>query len=77
MNERMSQQDLISKAFYYWNSMKRHRALAEIKRIEGTQEEVNYHTVKMYQFSEQMELALRAIQKGQREIAESDDSEGD
>lgn len=64
----MTNEDLIGKCFYYINSFKRHRALAHIRRIEGDSERAIYHELKQYQFIDSLELALRAIQKGAREI---------
>lgn len=60
----------MEKCFYYINSFKRHRALAHINRIEGKRENANYHDLKTYQFMDTLELALRAIQKGVRELEE-------
>lgn len=74
-NERITQQELIGKAFKYWNNLKRHRALADIKALEGEREQSNYHRLRMYQNGDQLELALRAIQTGQREIDEEGDEE--
>lgn len=70
LNEEVTQQELIQKTFFYLNSYKRHRALAEIKRQEKNYDKANYHQLKQYQFIDQLELALRAIQKGQRELDE-------
>lgn len=70
-----TQQELISKAFIYLNAFKRHRALAEIKRHEGNREVMTYNLLKMYQMIDNLELALRAIQKGQRALDEGGEEE--
>lgn len=67
---KVSNQDLISKCFFYLNSFKRHRALANIKRLEGDRQQAEYHELKQYQFSDSLELGLRAIQKGMRDLEE-------
>lgn len=66
--DKLTQQELISKCFYYLNSFKRHRALEEISKHEGKYDQVNYNKLKQYQFIDQLELGLRALQKGEREI---------
>lgn len=77
MNETTTQQEMINKCFTYWNSLKRHRALSEIRKGEGRREDSTYHNLQMYKMSEMLELALRALQRGQREIDTTDSSEGD
>ena len=72
MENELSQSELIHKCFFYLNSFKRHRALAEIKRQEKDYEKANFHTLKQYQFIDALELGLRAIQKGQRDIEEDE-----
>lgn len=66
----VTQMDLIRKAFKNLNNFKRHRALADIRREEKDWDKTNYHTLKMYQEFDQLELALRAIQSGQRTLEE-------
>jgi hypothetical protein len=66
----MTQMDLIGLCFQYLNSFKRHRALEQVKRKEGQHDQANYHELQQYKMIDQLELALRAIQKGQREIDE-------
>lgn len=72
-NNNMTNQELMSKAFYYINSFKRHRALENIARFDNNREKVQYHSLKQYQFIDNLELALRAIQKGARELDEGGD----
>lgn len=62
----MTQQELITQCFYYLNSFKRHRALEQIKKNEGSHDQTQYHVLKQYQFIDALELGLRAIQKGER-----------
>ena len=71
-NTTVTNQELVSKAFYYLNSYKRHRALEQINRLDGKRDIANFHQLKQYQFIDSLELALRAIQKGTRveELAE-------
>lgn len=64
----MTDTELISQCFYYLNSFKRHRALMHIKRLENNRDLANYHELKQYQFLDSLELGLRAIQKGARDI---------
>lgn len=59
----MNNIDLISQCFYYLNTFKRHRALANIKRSEGNISEAILNELKMYQFFDNLELGLRALQK--------------
>lgn len=68
----ITDKELLSQCFYYINSFKRHRALAHIKRIEGKKDDANYHDLKTYQFMDTLELGLRAIQKGVRDLEELD-----
>lgn len=77
MTEGASQQDLIDKCFIYWNSLKRHRALAEIRKSEGRREDANYHHLQVYKMSEMLELSLRALQRGQRALDEQPREEQD
>lgn len=77
MNENTSQQELINKCFSYWNNLKRHRALAEIRRGESRREDSNYHMLQVYKMSEMLELALRALQRGQRALDETQEGEHD
>lgn len=72
----MTERDLIKESFMYLNSYKRHRALANIKRMEGKRDEANFHQLKTYQLIDSLELALRAIQKGLRDFDEIKDDKG-
>ena len=72
----MTEQDLIQKAFAYLNSYKRHRALSHIKRLEGDKTGAQFHQLKEYQFIDSLELALRAIQKGARDMEEYERGKG-
>jgi hypothetical protein len=69
-NNNLSQQDLIKRAFTYLNSFKRHRALEKMKRYDKEFEKATYHQLKQYEMFDNLELTLRAIQKGEREINE-------
>ena len=66
----MTEQDLVTKAFSYLNAYKRHRALTQINRLEGNRDQANFHELKQYQFIDSLELSLRAIQKGLRDMKE-------
>lgn len=68
MDNNLNQQELIGKCFSYWNSLKRHRALIEVKKSEGKRDEMVYHQMQTYKMGDLLELALRALQKGQRVI---------
>ena len=57
----MSTHDLIQEAFGYLNSFKRHRALAQVKETDK-----QYNELQMYKMIDQLELALRAINKDVR-----------
>jgi hypothetical protein len=67
-NEAITQSELFKEAFYYANSFKRHRALATIAKQKGERDTQNYHNLKQYEFFDQLELALRALQKGHRDL---------
>lgn len=71
----LSQRELIGKCFSYLNSFKRHRALANIKRMEGDQVNAQYHELKSYQLMDSLELGLRALQKGMRDIDEGESND--
>lgn len=73
IHERKSNTDLIGLSFKYINSYKRHRALAEDARGNGDTSKAIYHELKQYKEVDGLELALRAIQKGLREINEVTD----
>lgn len=60
----MSTQDLVAEAFTLLNSYKRHRALKDIK---PDRTEKQYHELQLYKKIDELELALRAIQKSIRE----------
>jgi hypothetical protein len=65
--------DVIGEAFSAVNSFKRHRTLRKVKQ---TTQDKQYHELKMYELFDQLELALRAIQRavrqGELEMAEED-----
>jgi hypothetical protein len=65
--ELVSKNELISEAFSCLNDFKRHRALAKTADIKGQKDSTNYHTLKCYELFDALELALRAIQKADRE----------
>lgn len=56
-------------AFYHINSFKRHRAFHNMERAKpnANKELLQYHELKMYQFLDNLELTLRALQKENRE----------
>lgn len=64
----MTKQDLIREAFSAINNFKRHRALLDIKGHS----EKEYHELKMYKMIDQLELALRAINKDLRGETEAE-----
>jgi hypothetical protein len=64
----MTQSDLIKQAFGYLNSFKRARALEQVKREASKYEDVNYQKLQQYMLIDQLELALRAIQKNQYSV---------
>lgn len=70
MEKAKTNMDLIGLAFKNINAYKRHRVLAESARRDGNTEEAIYHELKRYQYIDSLELTLRAIQKGLREINE-------
>lgn len=63
------EENMFKNAFYHLNSFKRHRSLYNMERSKHSseQEKLNYHELKMYQFVDNLELALRALQKENRE----------
>ena len=76
-NGRKSNIDLIGICFKNINAYKRHRALAESARRDGDMDKAIYHELKQYKNIDGLELALRAIQSGLRDVAElSEDCEG-
>jgi hypothetical protein len=70
VENRMTKEDLITEAFGYLNSFKRHRALFEIKPHDKA-----YHELQMYKMVDRLELSMRAIKKDMREnlVDESND----
>jgi uncharacterized protein YfeS len=54
----LTKEDLITEAFGYLNSFKRHRALTEIKQVDK-----QYNELQMYKMIDRLELSLRAIKK--------------
>ena len=73
METTLSNQELVKKAFTYLNAFKRHRALEQINRQDGNHDQGNYHELKAYQLFDNLELSLRAIQKGLRDVKELED----
>lgn len=67
----LTQEELFKQAFYYLNSFKRHRALEQIKQHEGDRQAVQFNQLKQYQFIDSLELALRALQSGHRNMTEA------
>lgn len=63
---RMDKAELVQTAFGAINSFKRHRALMEIKPYQ----EKPFHELQMFKMIDQLELALRAINKDIRESEE-------
>jgi hypothetical protein len=57
----MGKEELITEAFGYLNSFKRHRSLFEIKPHDKM-----YHELQMYKMVDKLELAMRAIKKEMR-----------
>lgn len=72
----MTQIELIKQAFGYLNNFKRARALEQVKREEGKFEDVNYQKLQQYMMIDQLELAMRAIQKNNYAI-ENDKDKGE
>ena len=72
-----SNRDLVGMAFRSLNSYKRHRALAESARKDNRTEKAIFHDLKQYKDIDSLELALRAIQKGLRELEELNDESDD
>jgi hypothetical protein len=64
MNE-MEQQ--IKYAFNHLNSFKRNRALSEIRKEEGKEEQSQFHELLTFKDIDKLELQLRQIQKLIRE----------
>jgi hypothetical protein len=58
--------------FNHLNSFKRNRALAEIRKEEGKQEQSQFHELMSFKDIDKLELQLRALQK---EIRETEDKE--
>lgn len=68
--ERKTNIDLIGISFTNINAYKRHRALAESSRREGDTDNAIYHELKQYKTIDGLELSLRAIQRGLRDVSE-------
>lgn len=62
-------EDKLKDAFYFLNSFKGNRSQYNIERSkpDADRELVNFYELKMYQFIDNLELTLRAIQKQYRE----------
>lgn len=56
-------------AFYHINSFKRHRSQHNMERSKPSadKELLQYNELKMYQFIDNLELTIRALQKTYRE----------
>jgi hypothetical protein len=67
--------ELITIAFTHINSYKRARALADYNRLQGNREKADQYELKRFRHIDGLELALRAIQKGLREIGEDIDED--
>lgn len=65
-----SNMDMVGKAFRYINSYKRSRALAETSRQEGDINKAMFNELKQYKNIDGLELALRALQRGLRDMEE-------
>lgn len=65
--------DLISQAFSYVNDFKRSRTIAEASRKDNNMDKAIFNELKQYKSIDGLELTLRAIQKGLRELDELDD----
>lgn len=75
-NERKSNMDLIGICFRNINAYKRHRTLAEESRKKCDTDNAIYNELKQFKCIDSLELALRAIQKGLRDVSEvSEDCE--
>lgn len=68
----MSREDLITEAFGYINSFKRHRALSDIKP-----QDKRYHELQMYKMIDYLELSMRAIKKDVRSGEDSSEESND
>lgn len=68
-------QELIGIAFRHINEYKRARALADHERLQGNREKADRWELKRFRHIDGLELAMRAIQKGLREITEDTDEE--
>lgn len=68
----MSKEDLITEAFGYLNSFKRHRALVDIKP-----QDKRYHELQMYKMIDYLELSMRAIKKDFRINTEDTEESND
>lgn len=69
-----SQMDLIKIAFKNLNAFKRVRALENIEKGNKDYNKAQYYKLRQYELIDELELALRAIQSGQRNL--EDDNEG-
>lgn len=59
-----TRQDLIKEAFNQLNDYKRHRAKTNIARAkEKNEDKAQYHELRQYKAIDELELALRAIQR--------------
>lgn len=67
--------DLIGLSFRNINGFKRHRALADSARQDGNMDRAIYHELKQYKYIDSLELTIRAIQKGLREVEELEEED--
>lgn len=58
----------IDRAFKAWNSAKRALTLADIAKSEGRHDDAIRHELEFYKQCSRLELSLRAIQKGIRDL---------
>lgn len=65
--------EIMGIAFMHINGYKRARALADYNRIQGRKDKADLYELKRFRHIDGLELALRAIQKGLREIEDDND----
>jgi hypothetical protein len=69
--------ELLTIAFQHINAYKRSRALADYNRKEGNRDKADIHELKRFRAIDGLELTMRAIQKGLREINEDTEDESE
>jgi hypothetical protein len=67
--------ELMTICFSHINGYKRARALADYNRLQGNRDKADAYELKRFRHIDGLELALRAIQKGLREIGEDSDED--